>query len=93
MIRKDLEEFQEILKKEIPSGYLILSGDWGGQIYLTVPLKEVKNPSNILGLLRKMDEFAWSCNEGEGREGYLVVLDSSDSLCIGGRNGRWKANP
>lgn len=64
------DEFIEIFEnaKEIPSAYVIMEGDWGGQIYLSCPIELVKCNEKSLGiLLDDLDEIAWGCNEGEGK--------------------------
>ncbi|MFA6476374.1 MAG: hypothetical protein WCV68_03050 [Candidatus Paceibacterota bacterium] len=51
--------------------WLIFEGDWGGQIYLTVPLSLIGPRARILTLSRKLDDVAWDCNEGEGSSIYI----------------------
>lgn len=53
------------------STWLILEGDWGGQIYLTVPSHLVGDWARVDELLEKLDTHAWDCNEGLGRSGFL----------------------
>ncbi len=49
------------------SGYwLVLEGDWGGQIYLTVPLALVGPNARIFDLLQEIDKREWGCNEEDG---------------------------
>lgn len=47
--------------------WLIMEGDWGGQIYLTVPVDligtNIKN-SDLDQLLKDLDKFSWSNNGG-----------------------------
>ncbi len=78
-----LEILESARQKEgfaINDTWLVMSGDWGGQIYLTVPLKFVGPKAKILELLKEMDEFAWSCNEGRG--GDVGIYSPSDPRAI-----------
>lgn len=51
--------------------WLVLEGDWGGQIYLTVPWSSLGEDPKVLPLLKGLDREAWSCNRGDGRNAYL----------------------
>lgn len=51
--------------------WLVLEGDWGGQVYLTVPWSLLGENPNVLPLLKGLDREAWSCNRGDGRRAYL----------------------
>ncbi len=51
--------------------WLIFEGDWGGQIYLTVPLSLIGPRALILTLSRKLDDIAWDCNGGDGSSIYI----------------------
>ncbi len=46
--------------------WLVLEGDWGGQIYLTVPWRLVGPRPRIGTLLAELDCLAWACNQGQG---------------------------
>jgi len=47
---------------------VVLKGDFGGQIYVTAPVAAVEaNEVNLDRLLVRLDEIAWSDNEGAGR--------------------------
>ena len=46
--------------------YLVLEGDWGGQIYLTVPFAKVGSNAKLEELLQILDKAAWPCNDEEG---------------------------
>lgn len=47
--------------------YCIMEGDWGGQIYLSIPVNKIKCDEDTLkNLLKEMDKISWECNEGEG---------------------------
>ena len=51
--------------------WLVLEGDWGGQIYLTVPWNLLGEDAKVLPLLKGLDREAWACNDGDGRQAYL----------------------
>jgi hypothetical protein len=47
--------------KEDPSGYAVMHGDDGGQIYLTVPLSRIKaSQEELADLLRRIDAKEWN---------------------------------
>lgn len=51
--------------------YLIMEGDWGGQIYLVCPVRLVQVSEETLGqLLAELDQIAWPGNAGEGADIY-----------------------
>lgn len=64
--------------------WLVLEGDWGGQIYLTVPWHRVGPESRIRVLLKRMNALAWSSNEGDGASAYLTTGDIGVSGGMGG---------
>lgn len=53
--------------------WLVLEGDYGGQIYLTIPWQMIGEKAEICTLLEKMDQLAWAGNEGEGASAYLYA--------------------
>lgn len=55
-----------------PKRWLVLEGDWGGQIYLTVPWHLVGKGANIISLLAQLDRLAWPSNEHDGVNVYLT---------------------
>jgi len=57
--------------------WLVLEGDWGGQIYLTVPWQFVGRRARIKTLLTKFDRLAWGCNGGDGSSAYIYRKDES----------------
>lgn len=57
--------------------WLVLEGDWGGQIYLTVPWDFVGCRARIKTLLAKFDRLAWGCNRGDGSSAYIFWKDES----------------
>ena len=62
------EAFRNLEEARAANGaYLIMEGDWGGQIYLVCPVRLVEASEKTLGqLLAELDQIAWSGNAGEG---------------------------
>lgn len=59
---KTLEE-----AKGAPNSYLIMEGDYGGQIYLVCPARLVNSNQLILeNLLREIDALQWNDPDGTG---------------------------
>lgn len=87
------ESFDEA--KKASNGGVVLEGDWGGQIYLTCPLKYVKcDEQTLKKLLREIDTFEWDCNEGDGTHMTYVRVNPGDNVGggMGGgavENGLW----
>lgn len=52
--------------------WLVLEGDWGGQIYLTVPWHLVGENAKIGNLLTRLDKLCWPYNKGDGASAYLI---------------------
>jgi hypothetical protein len=70
--------------------YLVLEGDWGGQIFLTVPWHKVGPEAKIVTLLDKMNKAAWSCNVSAADDGSNVkffLAEASQSGVPGGMGG------
>ncbi|MBU2476687.1 hypothetical protein KKG83_04410 [Candidatus Micrarchaeota archaeon] len=62
---KPIKTFEEA--KKFDDSYLIMEGDYGGQIYLSTPVKLIKCDIKTLEkLLKELDKIAWDCNEGMG---------------------------
>lgn len=62
---KPIEDFEEALNTE--DAIVVLEGDFGGQIYLTCPMRLVRCTEEALeNLLTDLDDIAWHCNEGLG---------------------------
>jgi hypothetical protein len=62
---KPLRSLEEA--RGVDDAYLVMEGDWGGQIYLVCPVSLVNCDEKALDqLLSELDEIAWDCNEGEG---------------------------
>jgi len=47
------------------SKWFVLEGDWGGQIYATVPV-DLTSARRVLAALAIVDAIEWHCNDGEG---------------------------
>jgi hypothetical protein len=61
--------------RQLENAYVILQGDWGGQIYVTVPVSRVGcSHEQLAVLLRKLDQHEWECNEGDGAEMFFERL-------------------
>lgn len=53
--------------KSDPNAYVVMEGDWGGQIYLTCPVRYVICDEDMLKkILKKLDHMCWKCNGGDG---------------------------
>ena len=62
---KPLQSLKEA--RTVGDAYLVMEGDWGGQIYLVCPVNLVNCDEKELDqLLSELDEIAWECNGGEG---------------------------
>ena len=81
--------------KRDSKGVAVLGGDWGGQVYLTCPMKYIKcDEESLEKLLCQIDDIEWDCNEGEGT--YITYLRGDRGDWIGGgmgggfvENGLW----
>lgn len=52
-------------------GVAILEGDWGGQIYVVVPVKMIRcSEATLRQLLFQLNSEAWPCNENNGASIY-----------------------
>ena len=87
--------------KKDPDAFVVMKGDWGGQIYLTCPARLVKcYEAALKKMLTKIDEVEWVCNGGGGTALYFERVKTGG---IGGgmgggavREGLWvhnKINP
>ena len=55
--------------KSDPNTYVVMEGDWGGQIYLTCPVKYIVCDEVLLKkIFKKLDQICWKCNGGDGAE-------------------------
>lgn len=71
--------------------YVIMEGDWGGQIYLSCPMNIVKcNEDTLKNLLIDLDTIAWDCNECEGTGLYYEVREPGEGISGGMGGGEIK---
>jgi len=58
--------------------HLVFEGDYGGQIYLTIPVSMIASLSEdyLITILIKLDNFCWSCNKGEGGSAHLRDVEA-----------------
>jgi len=60
-----LKSFEEA--KQYDDAYVIMEGDWGGQIYLSIPAKQIMcSYETLKSLLSEIDKHEWKHNDGEG---------------------------
>jgi hypothetical protein len=62
------ERFESLTEAQrAPGVFVILEGDWGGQIYLTAPAAAIRcDERSLRRLLRDLDRVAWQSNGGDG---------------------------
>ena len=73
--------------KSDPNAYVVMEGDWGGQIYLTCPVKYIVCDEALLKkLLIKLDQICWKCNGGDGNGIRYETFNSGD-IVPGGMDG------
>lgn len=66
------------------NGYwLVLYGDWEGQIYLTVPWAMVGAKARIFDLLKEIDGLEWASNEGDGAGAILYSPSATLAALVG----------
>ena len=52
---------------KILGAHLYMEGDWGGQIYLSIPARQVEcDQATLNKLLAEIDFREWNCNDGDG---------------------------
>ncbi len=61
------------------SKWFILEGDWGGQIYLTIPIAKT-TAERAQQALRIIDAVEWSCNERRGASFYTQDGQPGDGV-------------
>jgi hypothetical protein len=67
--------------RDFPSAYVIMEGDWGGQIYFSCPMQLVKcSEESLHNLLDDLDVIAWECNEGDGKGLYYEIHSPGDGI-------------
>lgn len=82
---KPIKNFEDA--KRYNDSYMIMEGDFGGQIYLSIPVKLIKCDYEILkNLLKYLDKIAWECNKGEGSGIYFERKKSGEGI-TGGMGG------
>ncbi|MBI5077558.1 hypothetical protein HZB94_04225 [Candidatus Falkowbacteria bacterium] len=87
-----IELTEKFLTENEDNLWLVLSGDWGGQIYLTIPIamlpKDRKQAERaIRSLLREIDDAEWGSNEGDGRGAEVVYTKHPGRGVSGGMGG------
>jgi hypothetical protein len=64
--------------------FVILQGDWGGQIYVVAPVADVLcSEPRLRRLLLDLDKSQWSCNDGEGAELFFERLTAPAGVAGG----------
>lgn len=82
---KPLRNLEEA--KTYSDSYMVMEGDWGGQIYLVAPVKLIRCSYRILNrLLKELDKISWNVNEGEGN-GIFFERMTKGTPVIGGMGG------
>lgn len=85
---KNNEEYRSVKSLEEArknNALLIMEGDYGGQIYLSCPVKLIKcDGKTIQSLLMKLDKLAW--NDPDGAKVYYEIM-RTDSIISGGMDG------
>jgi len=72
--------------KEIDDAYVVLEGDWGGQVYLVAPMRLVRCQEEALRhLLEDLDEIAWP-GQPDG-QGLTYELYHNGQIVPGGMGG------
>ncbi len=71
--------------------HMYMQGDWGGQIYLSIPARQIVcGMDELQTLLKHIDRREWGCNEGDGKSiGFLKALKD---VGISGGMGGGQAN-
>lgn len=53
--------------RSISDAWLFAGGDWGGQMYFTIPASLVEcSEQTVSELVKILDEVSWGCNDGDG---------------------------
>jgi hypothetical protein len=73
--------------KKYNDSYMIMEGDWGGQIYLSIPVKKINcDQVTLIKLLNEIDRTEWRCNCGKGSGIYFERKNIGEEL-VGGEGG------
>lgn len=69
-----LTHHADVLARRRPPAerWLVLTGDWGGQVLLTVPWSLVGTDAKPLTLLRELNEIAWSSDHDHDGAGAFI---------------------
>jgi|TARA_Y100000310_G_C20261811_1_gene613974 hypothetical protein len=79
---KPIKDFEEA--KKYDDSYMVMEGDWGGQIYLSIPVKKIKcNYNTLKNLLNEIDKKEWECNEGDGSGIYFERKNAGEGITGG----------
>ncbi|MEK6949770.1 MAG: hypothetical protein AABX34_06100 [Nanoarchaeota archaeon] len=82
---KPIKDFEEA--KKYDDSYIIMEGDWGGQIYLSVPVNKIKcDYQTLKNLLDEIDRKEWECNKGDGSGIYFERKNAGKGI-TGGMGG------
>lgn len=70
--------------KKASDGTVVLTGDHGGQIYLTCPAKYIKcGEETLKNLLKEIDDIEWGCDEFGSAEIDYRRAKPCDGICGG----------
>lgn len=73
--------------KKTKSSYIIMEGDWGGQIYLSYPVNLIKCQfDRVEQLLNDINKIEWD-DDGEGARIYFEVKKVGDGIAGGMKGG------
>jgi ribosomal protein L24E len=61
------------------TSHFVLEGDWGGQVYLTIPIT-LTTERKVRAALPIIDALEWETNEGEGAACYTQDSDSEEGV-------------
>jgi hypothetical protein len=87
-----IEAGEAFYKEHADNLWLVLEGDWGGQIYLTIPIALLKkfdtNTIRKIGWLHQaIDREQWKSNDDDGRAAQIVFSTNPDKGVAGGMGG------
>jgi len=68
---------------------LVLEGDWGGDIYLTVPARIIGINADPRQLLKELNNFSWDYPEVEGSDGSAMYVNYTTEFVGGKPLGLW----
>lgn len=87
-----IEAGEAFYKENADNLWLVLEGDWGGQIYLTIPITLLKkfdtDTIRKIGWLHQaIDRDRWKNNDDDGRAAQIVFTTNPDKGIAGGMGG------